>query len=118
MEHLEATEIPVKGLIKYYVHCIYLCPTGWFALESQMNKKILTVKSSKAKQQEVVNSRTRHEMQGQVWKWKENYIISHMGSNLVLDGSFGKVSIKNKNHGNIYQKWRLGVGVMFAQLPL
>ena len=45
-------------------------------------------------------------MKGQVWKWKEDYIVSQLDTILVVDGSFGKVSINNKKNGNVYQKWR------------
>ena len=72
-----------------------------------MNQKLLTVKSKTASHgQQVVNSSPRTDMSGQVWKWKDGYIVSQMDKTLVLDGTFGKVSIKNKKHGNIYQKWR------------
>ena len=72
-----------------------------------MNQMLLTAKNSEASHgQQVVNRRPRSDMKGQVWKWKEGYIVSQLNSNLVLDGSFGKVSINDKKHGNIYQKWR------------
>eukprot|EP00092_Neocalanus_flemingeri_P079444 GFUD01098965.1.p2 GENE.GFUD01098965.1~~GFUD01098965.1.p2 ORF type:complete len:129 (-),score=45.08 GFUD01098965.1:230-616(-) len=76
-----------------------------------MNKMFLTVKSGTASDgQHVVNSSPRTDMQGQVWMWKDGYVVSQLDEALVLDGSFGKVSIKNKKHGNIYQKWRKSDG--------
>ena len=72
-----------------------------------MNQMLLTAKNSKATHgQQVVNSSPRSDMKGQVWKWDKDFIVSQLDENLALDGSFGKVSIKNKKDGNIYQKWR------------
>ena len=80
---------------------------GWFVIESQMNQMLLTVKiKENLRNQQVVNSNPRKDMKGQVWMWKEDNIVSQLDTNLVLDGSFGKVSVNNKKHGNIYQKWR------------
>eukprot|EP00092_Neocalanus_flemingeri_P054428 GFUD01064088.1.p1 GENE.GFUD01064088.1~~GFUD01064088.1.p1 ORF type:complete len:450 (+),score=118.29 GFUD01064088.1:1308-2657(+) len=96
VKEFEGTETPVKG---------------WFVLESKLNKMFLTVKSSTASHgQQVVNSSPRPDMLGQVWMWKDGYVVSQLDEAFVLDGSFGKVSIKNKKHGNIYQKWRKSDG--------
>ena len=80
---------------------------GWFVIESELNQKYLTVKEGKASSgQQVVNSSPKTDKQGQLWMWKEGYLLSKLDRSLVLDGTFGKVSIKKKKHGNIYQKWR------------
>ena len=72
-----------------------------------MNQKYLTVKDGvPANGQQVVNSSPKTNKEGQIWMWKEGYLVSKLDKSLVLDGSFGKVSIKNKKHGSIYQKWR------------
>jgi len=92
IKQFEDTETPVNG---------------WFVIESQMNQMLLTVKiKENLRNQQVVNSNPRKDMKGQVWMWKEDNIVSQLDTNLVLDGSFGKVSVNNKKHGNIYQKWR------------
>ena len=110
MKEFEDTETPVAGNEGYMViySDIVIWPIlGWFVIESEMNQKFLTVKDGTAVHgQQVVNSSPRTDKEGQLWMWKEGYIVSKLDISLVLDGSFGKVSIKNKKHGNIYQKWR------------
>jgi len=86
---------------------------GWFVIESELNQKYLTVKEGKASSgQQVVNSSPKTDKQGQLWMWKEGYLLSKLDRSLVLDGTFGKVSIKKKKHGNIYQKWRKSGGFL------
>ena len=82
-------------------------------IESELNQKYLTVnltvKEGKALSgQQVVNSSPKTAKHGQLWMWKDGYLLSKLDRSLVLDGTFGKVSIKKKKHGNIYQKWRFG----------
>lgn len=80
---------------------------GWFVIESHMNKNLLTVKDNTALDgKQVVSSRPRISMLGQVWSWKEEYIVSKLDETFALDGSFGKVPIKKRKGGNIFQKWR------------
>ena len=79
-------------------------------IESHMNKNLLTVKDNTASdRQQVVNSRPGLSMFGQVWSWKEEYIVSKLDKTFALDGAFGKVSLNKKARGNIFQKWRSGI---------
>ena len=81
----------------------------WFILKSDLNDFVLTLKHGGTSHgTEVVNSPQKQNLEGQVWRWKEGERITSGSTdeNLVLDGSFGKVSIKTEKTGNVHQKWR------------
>ena len=98
-------EVCALSLEKYLFQYDFI--KGWFVIESELNQKYLTVKDGVASSgQQVVNTSPQINNKGQLWMWKEGYLVSKLDRSLVLDGTFGKVSIKKKKHGNIYQKWR------------
>ena len=78
-------------------------------MKSDLNDFVLTLKHGGTSHgTEVVNSPQKQNLEGQVWRWKEGERITSGSTdeNLVLDGSFGKVSIKTEKTGNVHQKWR------------
>ena len=108
----EAEEEKTEGntiYLSYYTSFDSKLILEWFILKSDLNDFVLTLKHGGTSHgTEVVNSPQKQNLEGQVWRWKEGERITSGSTdeNLVLDGSFGKVSIKTEKTGNVHQKWR------------